>query len=42
VALLMEEILAHKDEMFYFIQSYYRSFMKGKKIAQYKMFELWE
>ena len=36
----MSGILQYKDEMFLFIQSYYRSFMKSKNITEYKRFEL--
>lgn len=38
VEFLMEEILEHKQEMFVFIQSYYRNFMKGSDIDKYPMF----
>ena len=40
VKILMEEILDYKEEMFLYIQSYYRSFMKGKKAKEYRMFNL--
>ena len=40
VNVFMSGILQYKDEMFLFIQSYYRSFMKSKNITEYKRFEL--
>ena len=40
IGFLMEEILDNKEEMFLFIQSYYRSFMKGRPVEEYRMFNL--
>ena len=40
IEFLMNALLERKDEMFIFIQQYYRAFMKGKDISQYKMFEV--
>lgn len=37
---LLEAILARKVDMFRFVQSYYRSFMRNKPIDQYPVFEL--
>ena len=36
--LLLEAILEHKEEMFLYIQSYYRAFMREKPIEQYPIF----
>lgn len=38
--LFIEEILLHKEEIFMYVQSYYRSFMKEKNISEYPIFEL--
>lgn len=40
IGFLMEAILDNKEEMFLFIQSYYRSFMKGRPVEDYRMFDL--
>ena len=40
IRFLIEDILQHKDEMFLFIQGYYRSFMKGKPVSSYRDFKL--
>ncbi len=40
VEFLLEELLNYKEEIFVFVQSYYRSFMKNKPIAEYKIFEV--
>ena len=37
---LMSELLEYKCEIFIYIQSYYRSFMKGKDGNQFTMFEM--
>lgn len=37
---LMQGILDYKMEIFYYIQSYYRSFMKGKLISEYPIFDV--
>lgn len=39
-AFLMEAILEHKLEIFYYVQSYYRSFMKGKPASEFPVFDL--
>ncbi len=36
--LFLNEILDIRDELFFYIQSYYRSFMKHKKIEEFHMF----
>lgn len=40
ISFLMEGILQQKDDIFLFVQSYYRSFMKNREIKQYKLFEV--
>lgn len=40
VEFIMSEILDNKDEIFLYIQSYYRSFMKNRDINDYKMFRI--
>lgn len=40
VEFLMEEILEHKQEMFLFIRSYYRNFMKNRNIEEYRLFSI--
>ena len=40
VKLLMEPILEHKQEIFLYIQGYYRAFMKNKKMEDYPFFRL--
>jgi len=37
-AMLMKALLAHKDEMFDYIQNYYRAFMRNKPINDYPVF----
>lgn len=36
----LEEILDYKTEIFIFVQSYYRSFMKGKNGTEFSIFEM--
>lgn len=38
--LFMRAILSHKDEIFTYIQSYYRNFMKGAKVEEFPLFYL--
>ncbi|MGI6589801.1 MAG: type V CRISPR-associated endonuclease Cas1 [Candidatus Iainarchaeum sp.] len=38
--IFLKEILAHKEEIFLFVQSYYRAFMRDKKISEYPKFNL--
>lgn len=40
VAILIKAILAHKEPMFLYVQSYYRAFMRDNDIADYPQFEL--
>lgn len=40
VDFIMSELLEYKSEIFIFIRSYYRSFMKGKIGQQFAMFEM--
>lgn len=40
VAFYMETILEYKDEIFLYIQTYYRFFMKGKNTKEFPVFEL--
>lgn len=40
VDFILSELLEYKNEIFIFIQSYYRSFMKGKNGQQFAMFEM--
>ena len=40
IAILLKAILAHKDDMFLYIQQYYRSFMQNKAIESYPFFEV--
>jgi CRISPR-associated protein Cas1 len=40
VSFLMETLLEHKEEMFLFVQQYYRFFMKGKAAQEFRMFEV--
>jgi CRISPR-associated protein Cas1 len=42
IALLLKAILAHKDAIFLYIQSYYRAFMQDKPILEYPWFEIKE
>jgi len=37
---MLREILQHKEKIFLYIQSYYRSFIKGKKIDEYPNFTI--
>lgn len=37
-AMLLKALLAHKDEMFIYVQHYYRAFMREKEIADYPVF----
>lgn len=39
VGLLLKALLEHKQEIFLYIQSYYRAFMQGKPIEQYPVFK---
>lgn len=39
VSLIMEDLLTYKTEIFKFIQSYYRSFMKNEPIGKYEQFK---
>lgn len=36
--LFMEAVLEHKEEIFEYIQSYYRKFMKGAKAEEFPFF----
>lgn len=38
VGLLLKSLLDHKSEMFLYVQSYYRAFMRDKEIDQYPVF----
>lgn len=38
--MILESILERKEDIFLFIQKYYRSFMKGKAIEEYPIFEV--
>jgi CRISP-associated protein Cas1 len=38
--LILESILEHKTEIFLFVQSYYRCFMKNKEISNYPRFSI--
>lgn len=40
IEFLMNAILNYKEDIFLYIQKYYRSFMKGKDIGEYVMFEV--
>lgn len=40
IGMLMNELLEYKEEMFLYIQDFYRSFMKGKTATEYRMFDL--
>lgn len=40
VEFIMEELLEYKEEIFLFVQSYYRNFMKGKDVSGYRKFEV--
>lgn len=40
--LFLIEILKFKEDIFLYVQSYYRSFMKGKKIENYPFFKIGE
>lgn len=41
VSVFLKEILSRKEEIFSYIQSYYRCFMKGKPASEFPMYE-WE
>lgn len=36
--LMLEEIMKHKQDIFLYVQNYYRCFMKGKEIDEYPIF----
>ncbi len=38
IALLLKSLLEHKQEMFLYVQSYYRAFMQNKPIVEYPTF----
>ena len=38
IAFLLKGLLEHKDEMFLYVQSYYRAFMQDKPIDQYPVY----
>lgn len=40
VTFIMNALLDNKEEMFLFIQKYYRAFMKGREISEYQKFEV--
>lgn len=40
IGILMEELMDYKEEIFLYIQSYYRNFMKGKAAKEYRLFDL--
>lgn len=40
IEFIMNELIDYKNELFLFVQSYYRSFMKGKKGYEFEMFEM--
>lgn len=40
VSVLLEEILQHKNEIFVYVRDYYRNFMKGRDIGQYRFFQM--
>lgn len=40
VGFLMQPILEHKKEMFFYVQCYYRAFMKSKKPEEFPLFEV--
>jgi CRISPR-associated protein Cas1 len=37
---ILQELLSHKQEIFLYIQSFYRAFMRSKPISEYPFFEL--
>lgn len=37
---IMETILEQKMELFYYIQAYYRCFMKGKEYSEYPVYDM--
>ena len=37
---LVKSILAHKEDMFVYVQEYYRCFMRNKPIADYPVFTM--
>lgn len=40
VTFIMNALLDNKEEMFLFIQKYYRAFMKGREVSEYQKFEV--
>lgn len=40
ISFLMEEVLAQKENIFLYVQNYYRCFMKGKDISKYRGIEV--
>lgn len=42
VSLFLNSIIAYKNEIFFFIQLYYRAFIRNKKIEEYPIFDLEE
>ena len=42
VGLILEAIMAFKNEIFIYLQSYYRAFMRGKSIEEYPFFDMFE
>ena len=40
VGLILEEIMKYKNEIFIFIQSYYRAFMRDKTVFEFPVFDL--
>ncbi|MBI9016535.1 MAG: type V CRISPR-associated endonuclease Cas1 [Phycisphaerae bacterium] len=40
IAWLLEPLMARKQEIFLYVQSYYRSFMKNKPLEQYPVFKI--
>ena len=41
VSFIMNVLLDNKEEMFLFVQKYYRAFMKGREICEYQKFEVY-
>ena len=39
---LIQSILEHKEDMFVYVQEYYRCFMRGKPVAEYPVFKIKE
>jgi len=42
VGLILEAIMAFKNEIFIYLQSYYRAFMRDKSIEEYPFFDMFE